>query len=217
MYFPLSEFRQSPVTHIVSLGRDCATAYNLRRHFDFGGAFPFDWWVVEAAGLNRFLAEPDVDALYDGTKLELISNGASVRHREYGIQLHHEFPREWDVPRQPIRNDWREWLAKANQRTAALMRKFLALDAPQNRIVFVRQGPVARETVERLDALFPAADWAFAAIEVRSNDASDWKGDLGAWRQALDALGVTLDRTHHRPFEEKKSEPTSESLAAPGD
>ena len=88
-------------TRIISLGGRCAVAHNLRRFFDFGEAFPFDWWITPFDGLIKFLANPDPDWLYDPAELDLTANKGSVRHSDLGIRLHHEFPRD-RVEAQPI-------------------------------------------------------------------------------------------------------------------
>jgi hypothetical protein len=72
----LGELAREPVTHVVSLGANCAVAFNLRRYWNFGGAFPFGWWITSAEGVVGLLDRPDPDWLYDLQELELVKNGA---------------------------------------------------------------------------------------------------------------------------------------------
>lgn len=202
MYCPLDEFKKLPATHVVSLGESCATAYNLRRHYNFGGAFPFDWWVSEAEGLIRFLDDPRVDRLYDPEKLGLTDNGGSVRHKEFGLLLHHEFPRAWRREGGPIRDDWRDFLAKPKHRSAALVKKFLDLNKADNRIVFVRYGKSAPGFIERLEKLFVEPTWTFVHLGYIANKSGGWKGDPQAWDRVLDDLSLSIDLTGHKPFVE---------------
>ena len=55
----LDTLREQPVMHIVSLGPRCATTYNLRRHYNFATAYPFDWWISPAGGLIQILTKLD--------------------------------------------------------------------------------------------------------------------------------------------------------------
>jgi hypothetical protein len=202
-------FSRRPATHIVSLGQNCATAYNLRRHFDFGDAFPFDWWIVPADGLARFLVNPDVDALYDPARLELTPDAGSVRHREFDFKLFHEFPRQSDLPDSRIREDWHEFIERPKQRAAALVAKLMKLNATSNRIAFIREGPSSVDLADQLDALFPMAETTLAVLEHIPDNRSDpeaWKGNAAGWDRALSALGLTLDRTGHRPFIETQTQ-----------
>jgi hypothetical protein len=90
----LPEFASMPATHVVSLGGQCETAYNLRRYFDFSTAYPFDWWVSPLSTVIRLLRDFDIDALYDTRRLEGTADFGTVIHRDYDLQLHHEFPRD---------------------------------------------------------------------------------------------------------------------------
>jgi hypothetical protein len=205
MQISRAEFSKRPATHIVSLGQNCATAYNLRRHFDFGAAFPFDWWIVSADGLTRFLTNPDVEFLYDTSQLELARDASSVQHREFGFRFYHEFPRRSDLPDARIREDWREFIERPKQRAAALVAKLMNLNASGNRIAFVREGPSSPDLADQLDRLFPLAETTLAVLEWIPGDQGDplaWKGDSARWDATLNTLELTLDRAGHRPFTE---------------
>lgn len=216
MQLQLIEFRESPATHIVSLGPRCATAYNLRRYFNFAGAFPFDWWITGGDGVAAFLEKPDIERLYDPTLLEPTRGATSIRHSEFGFLLHHEFPRQWHLPGLPVQENWRDFLEQPKQRTAALLDKLLRLNATNNRIAFIREGLPCGKLATHLDILFASPVWTL--VELRTvedaNDVHGWKGDPAAWDQILDGLGLTLDLTGHRLFDAAKVEPETESKAA---
>lgn len=200
MQMTLPDFRREPATHIVGLGVRCEVAYNLRRFFDFSTAYPFDWWITPTTALLAFLAKPDAGDLYDPAKLELSARANSVRHVS-GILLFHEFKRDNDVASKPVRPEWREALDKPRQRTAALTERFLGLNAPGNRIAFVRQpGQATRQVLARLEALFPLAEWTLIDLAAIPHGTHDWRGDPAGWDRALAELELPFDRSGHRPF-----------------
>src|SRR5437868_103724 len=145
-----------------SLGGRCAVAHNLRRFFDFGEAFPFDWWITPFDGLIKFLAHPDPDWLYDPAKLDLTANKGSVRHSDLGIRLHHEFPRD-RVEGQPINPNFRDAIAMPKARTTRLIKKLLALDTEGENLVFVRE----RERPDPVDDLMPVLAALYQKAEGR--------------------------------------------------
>ena len=164
MELNLGDFKAQAATHIVSLGIACDTAYNLRRYFDFGGAFPLDWWIVPPSALTRFLRNPDAEVLYDLDKLALTSNGGGVYHTELDLHLLHEFPRV-SMPSGPISADWREHVDGPKARTTALLQKLLALNAPGNRVAFIRHKAAEQDVHAELENLFYLADWIFIQLD----------------------------------------------------
>lgn len=205
MRLSLKDFRTAPATHFVSLGNRCATAYNLRRFYNFHSAFPFDWWITPAAGVVTFLQHPDVENLYNPVQLELANDGKTVHHRNLKFQLHHEFPREGTR----VRAGWQNEIELPKKRTTALLTRFLGLNSPGNRIVFVReQTQMSDRIVECLDVLFSLPDYTLAAfpkVAGSHQDASGWRGDPVLWDGVFSALGLSLDRTNHQPFSAGKS------------
>lgn len=215
MRLSLPEFRQRPATHIVSLGPRCATAYNLRRYFGFGDAFPFDWWITPHDGLVGFLGDPDLDTLYDPQRLEAAQERATVRHAELGILLHHEFPRDAAAPGRPVVAGWKALLAQPRRRSAHLLDKLLGLDRAGLRIAFVREAGTCDDTepiAARLAALFPRAHWTLAAIPIVPVPAGpDWQGDPVLWDQAFRPLALSLERQRVKPF--RPTDPDTDSRA----
>jgi hypothetical protein len=187
----------------------CAVAYNLRRFYNFRSAFPFDWWITPAEGVAAFLEHPDADYLYDMTQLELVHAGKTVKHRELGFRLHHEFSRDEGTPGQPVRPGWQGAIADPKSRTVALMDKFLGLNTPGNRIAFVREKAdgFGDRIAGRLNKLFPLADYTLielSRVPGSNEDSFGWKGDPARWNETLAPLDLSLDRTHHQSFEGKR-------------
>jgi hypothetical protein len=215
----LGALTRETVTHVVSLGAKCAVAFNIRRHWNFGGAFPFDWWITPVEGVVGLLNRPDPAWLYDPDELEPVRNGGdwSVQHRSLGILRHHEFPRRWKEPYLPIADNWRDHIASAQTRTEYLLRKLMSLNAPGHRVLFIRHGLRAGESREAvaaaLDRSFPAAAFALAAVDVPHALAHGWKGDPCAWDGVLSTFGVSLRSDLHRPFDPATAAPEHESRA----
>jgi hypothetical protein len=207
------ELAREKVTHIVSLGHRCATAYNLRRHFDFSSAFPFDWWITPGTSIADFLRNPDVNYLYEPSELQLTEQRGSVRHRTLGILLHHEFPRDWKSKPPPVVENFRDFVAEPKRRSAYLIAKLLRLNTLQNRVLFIRDAPIGQETLDALSDTFPLAVWATTSVSrIPEDEKYGWKCDPTAWDSELSKTGVLLDRTNHRPFFETKAEHSESDL-----
>jgi hypothetical protein len=91
------------------------------------------------------------------------------------------------------------------------------LNASGTRIAFVREAapdePAADELWDRLDALFPLAQWTFVVLQpLPTVQSADWKGDSPQWDQRLAASTLTLDRTGHEPFSEVTANPTDDTM-----
>jgi len=224
------------VDYIISLGGNCRTAWNVRRFFNFSTAFPFDWWITPWRALDELLSDFDIDRLYCPDLLEEVraNDGAiaSIRHRELGIILQHEFPRDWYSPGNPVRIDWRESLAKPKHRTRYLLDRFASLETAGTRILFVRNtlhravdgtNSISPDvTAERLRMLFPLANIHLllinCPIEVRDpainhlnfdDAAEEWRGDWEVWQRALKSTGFRLENATLPAFD-KGAEPESQ-------
>lgn len=197
MFLRLEEFRRSAATNIVSVGEACANAYNLRRFYNIGEAYPFDWWVCEAQQTVAFLRDPDLGRLYNPELLELTEGRSSVRHKEYGILLHHEFPKEWVDGAARVVRDWQEHINAPLQRSTKLLNRFMAMNAPGRRIAFIINGKNSDELGAALANLFPNADWTLVHLDyIRVADEGEpWKGDQSAWDQVLEGLGLILHQS----------------------
>jgi hypothetical protein len=229
------------VDYVISLGGNCRATWNVRRFFNFSTAFPFDWWITPWRALAELLSDFDTDHLYCPDLLEEVraNDGAiaSIRHRELGIILQHEFPRDWNSPGNPVRIDWRESLAKPRQRTRYLLDRLTSLDTAGTRILFVRNTlhraidgieTISPDlTVERLRVLFPLANIHLLLIncpmEVSDPDishlnfddtAEEWRGDWEVWHHALKSTGFRLENPTLRAFD-KGAEPESQIEKSP--
>ncbi len=213
---PLQDFAAHTATHVVSLGGDCAVAHNIRRYFGIDTAYCFDWWLSPAHGVAMLLETPEIDRLYDPERLDAYINEGgvpSVRNRDLGIQFFHEFARTRDGDQVVLTHPDRD-LAKARSRTAHLIERLVALDAPGNRIAFIR---TARrdDTQAGLVALaaalqhrFARADYTvvlgrygaapddlphgFARVGFRVTATADWRGHPPDWNHFLAATGLRL-------------------------
>jgi hypothetical protein len=230
---PLSEFSRLPATHIVSLGGQCETAYNLRVYYDFSTAYPFDWWITPLSAVITLLHDFDVDRLYDPARLEITPTFGTVFHRDCNLQLHHEFPRD---PENRFGNGagrvcptFRDHIDKPKRRTVYLRDRLFALNQAGHRVLFVRQqvpgkggteGGVQRDLTEALDTVFPNAVASLALVNTRGarfqdgvqllyipEGAPTWHGYRTAWDEALASLEIRLDPTRSNRFEKTRANP----------
>jgi hypothetical protein len=201
-HIPLRRLAVSPVTQIVSLGPRCATAYNLRRFFDFQSAGLFDWWITPAGALETIFANLDTEYLYDPTNLELSYSRNTVIHIPSGALFHHEFPRQWNIPGQPVLESFRDHIDVPKARSRYLIRRLLAMNSPGERILFVREGQPQGEIIELLEPLIPFAEWSIAFIHSPLETPEfGWMCDPLEWNGVLRELGLNLDRRQHKHFE----------------
>lgn len=211
MQVQLSEFKEQSATHAVSLGPNCSTAFNLRRFYNFGDAFPFDWWITPHKGLIDTLQRLDVNYLYDQANLEFTDGRGSVRHRDLGILFHHEFNRNWSEPGNPVWEESIKSTAKPIERTGYLLSKFRELNRPENRIFFFREiGSISEidEIETELAKSFDLAEWCLVTVPLVRAPGHGWQGDPNIWNDVLNNVGLTLDTTNHKPFTDKTNPDT---------
>jgi hypothetical protein len=225
-------------THIVSLGGNCRVTYNLRRTFDFGSAYPFDWWICPLNSATAFLTDPDLDALYDPALLEPVIQGDrifSVENSRYRIRLHHEFPRTAGgiVP------TFRDHIGAARARMTYLLDKFRRLNSQGNRILFVRNFinwdaaasevdtrrfvAAARRSCDLAETEFlflnPSPGGRLDGIATLSFDdppADPWQGDHAVWRDNLLRANVAFSNREGTRFVETGPEKEKKSMDAKG-
>jgi hypothetical protein len=203
MKIKLDEFRQKPATQIVSLGPRCATSYNLRRYFNFSSAFPFDWWISPEVGVADVLRNLDVEKIYDPDRIEITPAGQSVRHKDFGILLHHEFPRHSEIEGHTVKENFRDFIAGPKQRTQHLFAKLADLNREGERIAFVREQIASDEIEAALLERFDLAQWCLISIDkVTEESVHGWKCNPILWDALLEKLNISLDPTAHRPFKE---------------
>ena len=228
----LSEFVRAPATHVVSLGGQCETAYNLRR-YDFSAAYPFDWWVTPLSAVITLLRNFDIDRLYDPSRLEVTTTFGTVFHRDYDLQLHHEFPRDsencFGNGAGRVCPTFRDHLATPKQRTLYLRERLFSLNRVDHRILFARQqvpgkggseGSLQKQLLKALHAGFPSAIMSLVLVNTHGaqpqegvqlfdipQGAPTWHGYPTAWDEALGSLGITLDPTRSSRFDKDGANP----------
>jgi len=202
----ISDFAEKPATHIVSLGPLCVMTYNLRRYFNFSSPFPFDWWYTSETSLVYLLGDPDVNFIYDPSELHLVNEGDSVRHRSLGILLHHEFPRHWKLPRQPVVENWVEFIERPKRITRFLIRKLFELNDPSSRILFATGVTCGTQLPLALNQAFPLAEWCLLKVPDFRDPGEYWKGNPARWDEYLRGTGLTLDNSGHAEFMETEAQ-----------
>lgn len=200
--------------HIVSLGGNCRVAHNCRRHFGAKAAYPFDWWITPLESAIFFLQEPDVGRLYQRERLKI--HGAegrrdSIVSGDYGIRLHHEFPRVGGE----VVETFRDLCAEPASRTAYLVERLEKLRSEPGRILFVRnaihgEGRNAEGWHRHVDEILSFLDGAYGRrfnlllintpvrsfpddrvlVSLFEDRGADWRGDETAWSRAFDAAGI---------------------------
>jgi hypothetical protein len=228
------------VDYVVSLGGVCRVTYNLRRFFNFGTAFPFDWWVTDLQGvINAIESDKDPYA-------HLIENRQNredilqIMSGDGTIGFHHEFPRDWSTPGSPVRSDWRLHIEAARARFMYLRQRLLNANTSSHRILFVRHlgnlrdsRSSAHETIDDLmdaiDNTFNKSQNIFLLINApdpirrsqyytlrfheREVGVGKWEGDFVQWESELSKLDFELFNPSLRPFEEAKANPEVERPA----
>lgn len=206
MQLPIEELSQAPVTDVVSLGPQCATAHNLRRYFDFSTAYPFDWWVTAGAAITTLLTDLDVEKIYDAANLQVIEGRHSVSHRQSGALLHHEFPRGSAYPdgrSGPIAENYLDALPDRKSRAQHIFGRFAKLDDTASRILFVRQGVPIEGLEAALEKRFPLASWGILYVPILADDPDlGWKQSPVAWDALLASTRAKLVRSRHEAFHE---------------
>ena len=215
------------VDGIVSLGRACRITYNLRRHFDFGEAFPFDWWVSSPAAIGAAL-DATSDPYRDGNLREAPGGSGIdvIKTVDHGIRLQHEFPRDYRTAGFPVLPGWHAHVPAARERFLYLRDKLLSLNAPGKSLLFVRHGDSYSGAGQGLDGLIEAVARVFDQAEVAflfvncgayrparpdvrrlefDETDSDWKGEFPEFREAFAALPIALRDPLRKRFSEINS------------
>ena len=129
-------------SHVVPLGASCRVTWQLRTFFRDGRAYPFDWWASTVDGLAAYLEVMDPSRIYGvGGLEELVEDGrvTTIRSREFGFQLYHEFPRHrGPTGASEVSPGWEAHVAAAAKRHADRLERLRGLDRKGNRILFVR-------------------------------------------------------------------------------
>jgi hypothetical protein len=107
---------------IFSLGPNCRNTWNLRDHFEFDRAYPFDWWITP---VKSMLALLDRDHRFQVAAEDLVvteptAGTNTVYNRRLNLLHHHDFDRDGGLVR-PITE---AAVAKLNAKYTALFARF---------------------------------------------------------------------------------------------
>lgn len=114
----------SPPDLVFSLGPNCRNTWNLRHHFEFDRAYPFDWWITPAKSMLALLDRdrPFQVELSDLVVTEPEDGTNSVYNRRLNLLHHHDFDRAGGLVL-PITE---AAVAKLNAKYTALFTRFWA-------------------------------------------------------------------------------------------
>ena len=202
-----SEKSLHPYDAIISLGRNCQIAYQLKinglRHY----ALPFDCWNTSFQSLCALLRNKFahfLDREHFVLRHDTEKKDVYVFNTLYGVVMRHDFRLN-----EQFLEDYEVIRATYERRIA----RFYEVLAQSRNALFVRNKSTKEEAVQ-LDALlaelFPHLnytllmlddtpefmhDWGFERIKnyyLRQPDPYVWKGDNQAWREIFLACGLSV-------------------------
>jgi len=200
-----------PYREIVSLGRACQPAYQVRHRLGVTRAHVFDWVVTTDSGLRHHI-DTRLAGFFSPDHLIADDEGL-VRDRTTGTTFLHEFPPDTDPGIS---------MTKAAPRIAALVDRWLALLASRQFVLFIRQHAWDPDALTSAEALVTSLCHAAPRLRFRllyltspdrfqqapdrpellhrvlaQPDPPDWRGDGAAWGRLLDEA-ITLPRPPRR-------------------
>ncbi len=212
------------VTHIISIGKACRVTYQLRRHFNFGLSFPFDWWVSRPEGIIAALS-PGFDPYSPDFIEERVVSGVikGITSCNGAISFHHEFGRDSSNPSKPIIPDWRDQISKNREVFMRRRQRMLDLNTTNEHILFVRHAFKDEAGFDpvfaKLESTFDRADFSVLLLNqtlpVKKNDRifqatiidspahmrqAAWKGIDGEWDTLFASTGFRLENKDLPPF-----------------
>lgn len=189
-----------PYDDIVSLGRDCQAAYQLRRILGIDRANVFDWLVTRDPGLLTHI-ETGLHGFFAPESLITDAKGI-VRDRVTATTFPHEFPSGADFATAH---------AKAAPRIAALVSRWQALVASDRSALFIRLHGWTGRPLHSAEALRDTLRLAAPRLRFRllylttpdihsptpdtpdlihrplaQPDPPDWRGHDAAWQAILE-------------------------------
>ena len=190
---------------VISLGRGCQPAYQIRRALKITEARVWDWVITPDPSLVTAIRS-GLAHYFDRDTLILSADGSRL-DRDSGVSFLHEFPKD---------HDFDLCHAKHAARVALLKQRWTALMASAARVLFVRQhgwspdpagqAEILRQTLRdaapdlrfcllylvepaRFDPGWAAQDILFLPLTQAAP--YDWRGDNAAWDRLL-AAGLRL-------------------------
>jgi hypothetical protein len=190
--------------HVVSLGRGCQPAHQIRRIRGVGPAQVFDWIVTTDRGLVAHIAS-NLDGFFARSTLVYGPEGCVI-DRTWDTRFLHEFSKG---------SDFAAKHAEHAERFAHLVERWRALLASRQRVLFVRQhgwdddtrGSAVRLR-EAITQQAPGLRFAILYLTARPDDDKswgetqiinrrltqpdpyDWRGDTAVWQRLLDEAGA---------------------------
>jgi hypothetical protein len=176
----------------VSLGEQCKTAYQLRRHTGVNTAHILDWLVTPAESLLHLIRD-DFGDFFALENLAVMPDGNGVLDQATGVIFQHGFQRDADGKTVP--SGIAEGHARELGRLRHLLARWRAL-ADAERILFVRSGEyTAGFPAELLDALctrFPETDITLLMVSEHQSPQTSGDGRV-IERRVADDYGVYPD------------------------
>lgn len=191
-----------PYDEVVSLGRSCQVAHQLRHQLGIDRAHVFDWIMTTDPGLLQ-LVETGLDGHFSPARLVRDASG-----RSYDPLTGTTFPHDL-----PTGRDLAQAWSKAAPRVAALVQRWREVMVSGKTVLFVRQHGWRPDPVATADRLFAALARAaphlrfrllylteprlFQATPDRPGllhrplvpvDGDDWRGDDETWRVLMDEV-----------------------------
>lgn len=155
---------------VISLGKDCQAAFQLRNYGLRKEAYPFDWLVTPIDGLGLFLGTHGAHFL-DPDKLVYLNASGPYFHvwdSQFNFLIYHDF----QTP--DYMSDYEEVKVKYERRIARLFK----LMNSNKRVLFVRCW-ITRAEAEYLDDLischFPKLNYTLLVLNNSKDFKSNWK------------------------------------------
>ena len=200
---------------MVSLGRACEVAFQIRMHSNKTDSDFFDWLITPFDGLMEALRS-NLDGLLEADELYLQADKNFVNNKRTGIQYGHVFMRDES---HNIPDTFLEDLPRVREKFDYLKAKFFSNAKSEGPICFIRRdinSSQAKILEEQLEAMFPSLDFKLACVNAEDvglgdtnspriidlrivNSAHDGLGFPEPWAEALTGAGLTT-----QPFAQTK-------------
>jgi hypothetical protein len=189
----------TPYDQVVSLGKGCQPAHQIRRLLGVTSAHVFDWIVTTDGGLAMHI-ESGLDGFFALDRLRLTPSGV-IADQATGTQFIHEFPKGCDVRARHAEHAGRvaklaaRWqaLLQSNQQLL-LVRMHMGDEAPRPaaerlRAAIAEQAPRLRFTLLYCtDDPADATAWGAVGIinrHLKQPQPYAWEGDDATWEALL--------------------------------
>lgn len=190
---------------LISLGRHCQTAYQIRRFTGDRTAFYFDWIGTPFSGLMYVLKNNFRDS-FDLGNLRVVENGTAVIDEVSGFLYRHCFSRD-PVSNRITQNAVVKEYSRQRQKFDFLISR-LRTAMSSDRVLFVRQDTIslteAEALYDQLSSMSKGMPVSLLLVQppnhhlptshpnilvtsgpMLPSGASDWKGDDDVWNEVL--------------------------------